>query len=110
MGVALLTVGQLPFLGLFELQNLPETRKLTFQFSLPDGNQGKQLKEDKGCTACHKGAMALENRLGSLALTEVAAGMWNHAPQMRKKLTKAGAASWHTKIRRLPGSVLSANT
>lgn len=67
------------------LQNLPETRKLTYQFALPDGSQGKQLMEDKGCTACHKGAMSLENRLGGLTLTEVASGMWNHAPEMRKE-------------------------
>ena len=67
------------------LQNLPETRNMKFGFNLPNGGRGKALMEEKGCTGCHKGGMALETLMGNLTLTEVAAGMWNHAPKMREK-------------------------
>ena len=67
------------------LQNLPETRTMQFTFKLPNGAGGKALMEEKGCNGCHKGAMALETLMGNLTLTEVAAGLWNHAPKMREK-------------------------
>ena len=67
------------------IQNLPETRSLALHFSLPNGDKGKQLLESRGCVNCHKGNMALEGRLGSRTLTDVAASMWNHAPKMREQ-------------------------
>lgn len=86
----LMTASQLTDLLVY-LQNLPETRNLAFHFSLPNGEKGKQLLESRGCTNCHKGAMALESRLGNRTLTEVAASMWNHAPKMREQAKELNA-------------------
>jgi mono/diheme cytochrome c family protein len=67
------------------VENLPANRGLTPQFHLPAGNRGKELLVSKGCTGCHTGAMALEDKLAGQTLTDVAAAMWNHAPKMREK-------------------------
>lgn len=66
------------------LQNLPQTRNEKPAFSLPSGQDGAALFKEKGCADCHKGALALEYRLGDSTLTDVAAAMWNHNPQMQK--------------------------
>ena len=66
------------------LQNLPQTRSARLEFVMPVGEGGADLFRTKGCTDCHKGALALENRLGDSTLTDIAAAMWNHAPQMRQ--------------------------
>ena len=66
------------------LQNLPQTRGTRLEFTLPSGEGGEALFQEKGCSNCHKGSMALEYRLGDSTLTEVAAAMWNHNPQMQK--------------------------
>ncbi len=68
------------------LQNLPETRGAKLGFMLPtdEGGGGEALFKQKGCVNCHKGALALEYRLGDSTLTDVAAAMWNHAPQMQR--------------------------
>lgn len=69
---------------LLYLQNLPQTRGEKLSFSLPSGEGGEALFKEKGCAGCHKGALALEYRLGDSTLTDVAAAMWNHNPQMQK--------------------------
>jgi len=66
------------------LQNLPQTRGAKMEFTLPSGEGGDVLFKEKGCANCHKGALALEYRLGDGTLTDVAAAMWNHNPQMQK--------------------------
>ena len=66
------------------LQNLPQTRGAKLTFKLPSGEGGEALFKEKGCADCHKGDMALEYRLGDGTLTDVAAAMWNHNPQMQK--------------------------
>src|SRR5260370_12492806 len=66
------------------LQNLPQTRNAEHFLSLPPSSEGEPVFREKGCTGCHTGAMALENKLGDATLTDVAAAMWNHAPQMRQ--------------------------
>lgn len=66
------------------LQNLPQTRATKLQFVLPSSEGGDALFQQKGCTVCHKGGLALENRLADATLTDVAAAMWNHAPQMQQ--------------------------
>jgi len=66
------------------LQNLPETRGAKLAFTLPSSEGGAELFKAKGCANCHKGALALEYRLGDMTLTGVAAAMWNHNPQMQK--------------------------
>ncbi len=67
------------------LQNTPGLRDTPFQFRMPTGGAGKALFESKGCAKCHVGAKALDPRIGARTLTEIAASMWNHAPQMRTK-------------------------
>jgi cytochrome c2 len=66
------------------LQNLPQTRGAKLGFMMPSGEGGEALFKEKGCADCHKGAQALEYRLGDSTLTEVAAAMWNHNPQMQQ--------------------------
>jgi mono/diheme cytochrome c family protein len=66
------------------LQNLPQTRGAKLAFMMPSGEGGEALFKEKGCADCHKGALALEYRLGDSTLTQVAAAMWNHNPQMQK--------------------------
>ncbi len=64
------------------LQNLPQTRGMETRFSFTSGDGGQQIFESKGCVKCHVGKLALEDRLHSLTLTEIAVDMWNHAPRM----------------------------
>jgi mono/diheme cytochrome c family protein len=66
------------------LQNLPETRALAAGFSFSSTAGGDALFESKGCVKCHTGRMALENKLKNATMTEIAAAMWNHAPNMAK--------------------------
>lgn len=66
------------------LQNLPQTRNTNFFLMMPSSGEGEVLFREKGCSGCHTGAMALENKLGDSTLTDIAAAMWNHAPQMRQ--------------------------
>lgn len=69
------------------LQNQPSSRPRMLEFSLPQGTKGEQLLVSKGCAECHKGAMALPQRMAGKTLTEVAAAMWNHAPKMAAKVS-----------------------
>jgi cytochrome c2 len=64
------------------LRDLPETKSLTAHFSFTTGVGGHAIFESKGCVKCHVGKLALEDRLHSLTLTEIAVDMWNHAPRM----------------------------
>jgi mono/diheme cytochrome c family protein len=73
------------------LQNLPQTRNKEASIILPPAEQGEPVFRAKGCIECHKGEMALENRLGDSTLTDVAAAMWNHAPQMRQPAPQLSA-------------------
>ena len=66
------------------LRNLPQNRDIQQSLLLPSSGEGDSLFRQKGCSACHIGGLALENRLGDSTLTDVAAAMWNHAPQMRQ--------------------------
>jgi cytochrome c2 len=64
------------------LRNMPETGALRAGFSFTSGEGGQAIFESKGCVKCHHGALALEDRLHNLTLTEIAVDMWNHAPRM----------------------------
>jgi mono/diheme cytochrome c family protein len=68
---------------LLYLRNLPQNRNVQQSLLLLSSGQGDSLFRQKGCSACHFAGLALENRLGDSTLTDVAAAMWNHAPQMR---------------------------
>ena len=64
------------------LRSLPETAHLVAHFSNTSGAGGERIFAAKGCAGCHQGALALENRLRDMTLTDIAVDMWNHAPRM----------------------------
>ena len=64
------------------LQNLPETRQLKENFQFPPTDSGEKLFASKGCAACHTGKNAIEAKLRNQTLTEIAADMWNHQPNL----------------------------
>jgi mono/diheme cytochrome c family protein len=76
-----LTSGELDDI-LAYLRSLPQTRQLAGHFSNTSGTGGRQVFESKGCVNCHKGTLALEDRLHNMTLTDIAVDMWNHAPRM----------------------------
>jgi mono/diheme cytochrome c family protein len=65
------------------LQNLPETREVARHFEFPPADAGEKLFQSKGCTNCHTGARAPERLLKNQTLTDIAADMWDHQPQMK---------------------------
>jgi mono/diheme cytochrome c family protein len=66
------------------LQNLPETRDLAHRFEFPPSDAGEKLFQSKGCVTCHSGATALEHLLKNQTLTDIAADMWDHQPEMKQ--------------------------
>jgi mono/diheme cytochrome c family protein len=66
------------------LQNLPETKALPRTFELPTADGGEKVFQAKGCVNCHSGASAPERLLKNRTLTDIAAGMWNHQPEMKQ--------------------------
>ena len=66
------------------LQNLPETRNLTQNFAFPPSDSGQQLFASKGCAGCHTGRLALETLLKNQTITQIAADMWDHQPEMKQ--------------------------
>jgi cytochrome c551/c552 len=80
------------------LQNLPQTRGTEHLYELPTPNNGEALFRAKGCIECHVGKLALENRLSDSTLTDIAAAMWNHAPQMRQPPPVLTIAEWQQLI------------
>jgi mono/diheme cytochrome c family protein len=68
------------------LQNLPELRRLRkTEFAPGPADTGEMLYRLKGCADCHKGKLTLD-RFSGRTLTDFAAAMWNHAPEMGKEL------------------------
>jgi len=76
------------------LQNLPQTRGEEHYVDLPSGGNGEALFREKGCAGCHVGKLALENRLGDSTLTDIAAAMWNHGPQMKQPPPEMSVDEW----------------
>ncbi len=66
------------------LQNLPETRDLPHHFEFPPSDTGEKLFQEKGCNKCHTGSMAMERLLKNQTLTDIAAAMWHHQPDMKQ--------------------------
>jgi len=66
------------------LRSLPETQHLANRFSNTSDRDGYKIFQAKGCVNCHKGNLALEDRLHNMTLTDIAVDMWNHAPRMIK--------------------------
>lgn len=79
---------------LLYLQNLPQTRGIEYVIEFPSPSNGEELVRDKGCTSCHVGKLALENRLADRTLTDIAAAMWNHAPEMRQPPPEVSVVEW----------------
>ena len=66
------------------LQHLPENRELVTAFLFPPSESGAALFQSKGCSECHTGRLALEDRLRNLSLTGIAVAMWNHQASMKQ--------------------------
>jgi cytochrome c551/c552 len=64
------------------LQHLPQTKNLAAKFSPASAQTGETLFRVKGCVECHRDKNSLERRFGQRTMTDFAAAMWNHAPQM----------------------------
>jgi mono/diheme cytochrome c family protein len=63
------------------LQNLPETKELARHFEFPPSDAGEKLFQSKGCVSCH---LAPQNLLKNQTLTDIAADMWDHQPEMKQ--------------------------
>jgi mono/diheme cytochrome c family protein len=50
--------------------------------------RGQATFAEKGCSGCHTGKLALENRLHERTLVGLAVDMWNHAPKMANPAPK----------------------
>jgi mono/diheme cytochrome c family protein len=66
------------------LQNLPETRNLAQNFQFGPTDSGEQLFQSKDCAGCHTGKLALETLLKNQTITQIAADMWDHQPDMKQ--------------------------
>jgi mono/diheme cytochrome c family protein len=66
------------------LQNLPATKDLPRRFEFPAADSGGMLFEEKGCNKCHTGSLAMERLLSNQNLTDIAAAMWHHQPDMKQ--------------------------
>ena len=67
------------------LRSRPQTSQIAARFSNTSGEGGERVFESKGCSKCHVGNLALENRLKNMTLTDIAVDMWNHAPRMMEQ-------------------------
>jgi mono/diheme cytochrome c family protein len=65
------------------LRNLPSTREKAGVFETAAGSGGEAIFESKGCVVCHHSGSAFGPRIKGRTLTEIAAGMWDHAPKMK---------------------------
>ena len=65
------------------LQNLPETKHLAQNFSFPPSDSGAVLFRSKGCVDCHTGKLDLAILLKNQTITQIAADMWDHQPNMK---------------------------
>jgi mono/diheme cytochrome c family protein len=73
------------------LRNLPEAKNVSVNFQLSASDGGAALFQSKGCVSCHTGKLAMENLLRNQALTDIAASMWNHEPQMKQPVALSQA-------------------
>lgn len=66
------------------IEHLPAAGNRSAAFVLPAAAGGEGVLDRKGCNNCHTGKLAFEKRGNHHTLTDFAAAMWNHAPQMRR--------------------------
>ncbi len=83
-------------------KNLPAARSRSASFSSADPEEGKRVFDQKGCLNCH---VLRDRQAGKVtlpaadrpfqSLADIAADMWNHAPEMQRR-AKAGTAAFPT--------------
>jgi mono/diheme cytochrome c family protein len=93
------------------LNSLPVIHAEPGRFSLPEPRSGKPLFATR-CAICHQGTLSLEMRMANMTLTDVAADMWNHAPQMMNapmlgptEMRRIVAYVWERQYMGPPGNV-----
>lgn len=64
------------------LRNLPATRQEAGVFRIESSSAGDSVFQSSGCAKCHQSIGSLAEKVQGETLTEIAAGMWNHAPRM----------------------------
>jgi mono/diheme cytochrome c family protein len=65
------------------VRGLRDTRRTgAVHFELPPLEGAHTLVDAYGCNTCHKGELSFDKRTTERTLTEVAAAMWNHGPNM----------------------------
>jgi cytochrome c2 len=64
------------------LRNQPGRREKSGVFRLEPAHPGDAVFQTAGCAKCHQSVDALAAQIPGRTLTEIAAGMWNHAPRM----------------------------
>jgi mono/diheme cytochrome c family protein len=79
------------------LRNLPVQGSASSVRSEPvvvqiDSAGGQAIFESKGCAACHTGKLDLPPLLKRETLTDIAAAMWNHEPQMERMMAAKAAS------------------
>lgn len=84
------------------LRSLPQTKHLTARLQTASPQTGETLFQAKGCADCHKGAQSLAAKKSYRRAGDLAAGMWNHAGQM-KQMSEIRPEE----MRRLAGYILS---
>jgi mono/diheme cytochrome c family protein len=73
---------------LLYLRNSAGKPTATSKLVLGSRERGQAIFAEKGCSGCHTGKLALENRLHDRTLVELAVDMWNHAPKMANPAPK----------------------
>jgi len=72
------------------VQNLPSTPRSERTFSPASADAGEELYESKGCASCHASVGAFSERTRNRTMADLAAAMWNHAPQARQQAGELG--------------------
>src|SRR5271165_4030367 len=70
------------------LRNLPSPPSRPAVFRIGAGSDGEAVFTAQGCARCHTSGPTLASRLKGQTLTDVAADMWNHAPNMTPDVNK----------------------
>ena len=81
------------------VQNLPETRLAKAGFAPANPQQGRAIFQQKGCLHCHSLGTREAGKVNLLAarrpsgsMTEFAAELWNHAPEMHRRAKITGSS------------------
>ncbi|MCP5115441.1 MAG: hypothetical protein GY953_31825, partial [bacterium] len=67
------------------VRNAPGAKKTQPVFATASAETGEAVFQAKACAGCHEGSNSLEGKMRARTLADLAAGMWNHAPDMRER-------------------------